>query len=257
MKTRAKLVSLGTIMYKETIRILRIWPQTLLPPVITMSLYFVIFGALIGSQIAGVGDFSYMEYIVPGIIMMAVILNSYMNTSSSFFGNKWQKSLEEILVSPTPSSIIILGYVWGGMFRGLLVGVIVTLVSLFFTQLSVFSYWIVALFVLSASFVFSLAGFTNGIYAKKFDDVVIIPTFVLTPLTYLGGVFYSIALLPSFWQSVSKLNPILYMVNGFRYGFLGVSDINVFVALGILIIFAVVLFWYNLYLLKKGTGLRT
>jgi len=257
MNSRAAFTSLMTIMRKETIRILRIWTQTLLPPVITMSLYFVIFGALIGSQIAGVGEYTYMEYIVPGIIMMSVIMNAYMNTSSSFFGNKWQKSLEELLVSPTPNSVIILGYVWGGMFRGILVGLIVTLVSLFFTQLHIMNLFVIIAFVLMTAFVFSLAGFTNGMFAKKFDDVAIIPTFVLTPLTYLGGVFYSISLLPELSQALSKLNPILYMVNGFRYGFLGVSDINVWVAFGILIVFAVGLFWYNVHLLKKGTGLRS
>lgn len=250
------LISLHAIMYKETVRILRIWVQTLLPPVITMTLYFVIFGSLIGSQISDIDGFTYMQFIVPGIIMMSVIMNSYMNTSGSFFGNKWQRNIEELLVSPTPSPIIILGFVWGGMFRGLLVGIIVTFVSLFFTELAIHNVWIILLFVLMSSFVFSLAGLLNGLFAKKFDDVSIIPTFILTPLTYLGGVFYSIKLLPEFWQGVSKLNPVIYIVDGFRYGFLGISDINIWFGLMMLVLFATVLFGVCLYLFKKGIGLR-
>ncbi len=249
-------IALYTIMYKETIRILRIWVQTLLPPVITMTLYFVIFGALIGSQISDIQGFTYMQFIVPGIIMMSIIMNSYMNTSGSFFGNKWQRNIEELLVSPTPNAVIILGYVWGGMFRGLLVGSIVTIVSLFFTRLAIHNIWVILIFVLMSSFVFSLAGLLNGLFAKKFDDISIIPTFILTPLTYLGGVFYSISLLPEFWQGVSKINPIIYIVDGFRYGFLGISDINIWFGLMMLLLFAVVLFSICLYLFKKGIGLR-
>lgn len=250
------LVSFWTIVHKEIMRILRIWTQTLLPPVITMSLYFVIFGSLIGSQVEGVGTYTYIQFIVPGIIMMAVIMNAYSNTSSSFFGNKFQRSIEELVVSPTPSWVIVLGYVAGGMFRGLAVGFIVTLVSLLFTKLHVFNILILILFVTLTAFVFSLAGFINGLLARKFDDVAIVPTFVLTPLTYLGGVFYSISMLPQFWQHLALANPVLYMVNGFRYGFLGMSDINVFAAAVMLVFFAVILFYAALVMLKKGIGLR-
>jgi ABC-2 type transport system permease protein len=255
-KIKQNFVSLKTILRKEIVRILRIWPQTLLPPVITMSLYFIIFGSLIGSRVGEMGGFDYMKFIVPGVIMMAIITNSYMNTSSSFFGNKFGKNIEELLVSPTSNWVIILGFVCGGVFRGLLIGIIVTFVSLFFTHLAMFNILVVISSVVLTSVLFSLAGMLNGIYARKFDDVTIIPTFVLTPLTYLGGVFYSIQLLPQFWQNVSLLNPILYMVNLFRYGFLGVSDINIFVGYVMILIFIGVFFTWCLYLLKKGHGMR-
>lgn len=254
---KANAVSLLTLLNKEVQRILRIWLQTMLPPVITMCLYFVIFGRLIGSQIRSINGFSYMEFIVPGIIMIAVISNSYSNVVSSFFSAKFQRSIEELLVSPTPSSIIIIGYICGGMTRGLIVGLLVTICSLLFSRLNIHSVGIVFIFVVLTSAVFSLAGMLNGIFAKKFDDISIIPTFVLVPLTYLGGVFYSISMLPEFWQVVSKFNPILYMINGFRYGFLGISDISVSVGLGILIVFILVLFFINLYLIRKGIGLKT
>jgi ABC-2 type transport system permease protein len=252
-----KYISLFSIMRKEFFRIIRIWMQTLLPPVITMGLYFIIFGKFIGSQVSDINGFSYMEFIIPGIIMMAVITNSYSNVVSSFFGAKFQRSIEELLVSPTPNWIIILGYTFGGMMRGLMVGFLVTLLSLVFGQLHIHNVWAILAFVLLTSLVFSLAGIINAVFAKKFDDISIIPTFVLTPLTYLSGVFYSIALLPPVWQALSKLNPILYMVNGFRYGFLGFSDINVFLGFGMLVLFAIVLFAINMYLLKKGVGLRS
>ena len=249
-------VPLYTIARKEIVRILRIWQQTIIPPIITMSLYFVIFGALIGSQISDIDGFTYMQFIVPGIIMMSVIMNSYTNTSSSFFGNKFQKSIEEILVSPTPNSTIIFGFVVGGMFRGILVGFFVTLVSLLFTDLMIHNWLVLIVFLLLTSFVFSLAGLINGVFAQKFDDVAIIPTFVLTPLTYLGGVFYSLSMLPGMWQVIAQFNPIVYMVNGFRYGFIGVTDINIYFAFSMLVVFAVLFFVVALYLIKKGVGLR-
>lgn len=257
MKLKEKYITFKTIVNKETKRILRIWPQTLLPSVITMTLYFIIFGKFIGSQIKNINGVSYMEFIVPGVIMMAVITTSFMNVASSFFSTKFMKSIEEILVSPTPNWIIIAGYSIGGIFRGLLVGIIVLLISLFFTHLQIYNLAIVIIFILLTAIVFSLGGFLNAMLAKKFDDVTIIPTFILTPLTYLGGVFYSINLLPPFWQKVSLLNPIVYMVNGFRFGFLGISDINVWIGFGMLIIFAISLFYLNLYLMKKGVGLKT
>ena len=250
-------IALSTIVRKEIVRFMRIWVQTLLPPVITMGLYFVIFGQLIGSRIGAMDGFNYMDFVVPGLIMMSVITNSYSNVVSAFFGAKFQRSVEELLVSPTPNYIILLGYVLGGVCRGLLVGLIVTLVSLLFTDLSIHSLPITVCIVFLTSVVFALAGFFNAVFARTFDDISIIPTFVLTPLTYLGGVFYSISLLPEFWQWVSKLNPILYMVNAFRYGILGVSDINVTYAfIGVLVFIGV--FWFVcLQLLARGTRLRS
>ncbi|MFH1408322.1 MAG: ABC transporter permease [Nanoarchaeota archaeon] len=251
------LISFQTIVRKEVSRFLRIWPQTLLPSVITMTLYFMIFGNFIGSRIEGFQGYSYMNFIAPGIIMMAIIMNSYSNVVSSFFGSKFQRSIEEILVSPTPTWVIITAFCSGGMLRGLIVGVLVSLVALFFTQLVIFNLFIVLVYVLLTALVFSMLGLLNGIYATKFDDISIIPTFVLTPLTYLGGVFYSITLLPAFWQTVSKANPILYMVNGFRYGFLGISDISVGAGLGILVVFTIILYAVNHHLINKGVGLRS
>src|SRR3989338_6241441 len=249
-------VALKTIVRKEITRFLRIWIQTLLPSVIRMALYFLIFGNFIGSRIK-IQGFNYVDFIAPGLIMMAVITNSYSNVVSSFFSTKFQKNVEELLVSPTPSWVIICGYSCGGILRGLLVGFMVSLVSLFFTRLAVFSVLIIFVYVVFTAIVFSLAGLLNAIFAKKFDDISIVPTFVLTPHTYLGGVFYSVAALPKIWQYVSMANPILYMIAGFRYGFLGISDINIWFGLGMLIVFAVSLFTINLYLIKKGTGLRS
>lgn len=250
-------IGIQTLLRKEITRILRIWSQTFLPPAITMTLYFVIFGNLIGSRIGEMGGFDYMSFIVPGLVMMAVITSSYGNMVSSFFGAKFSKHVEELLVSPMPNWAILVGYVSGSLFRGLMVGLIVTLISLFFTEIKIHNVWIIISTVVLTSVVFSLAGFINAALAKKFDDIAIIPTFILTPLTYLGGVFYSISLLPDFWQKVSLINPVLYMVNTFRYGFLGVSDINVGVAYGIIIGFVLVLGFISWYILHKGIGLRS
>ena len=250
-------VGIQTLLRKEITRIIRIWSQTLLPPAITMTLYFVIFGNLIGARIGEMGGFDYMSFIVPGLVMMAVITSSYGNMVSSFFGAKFAKHVEELLISPMPNWAILVGYVSGSLFRGLAVGLIVTLVSLFFTDIQVHNVWIVLSTVILTSVVFSLGGFINAAFAKKFDDIAIIPTFVLTPLTYLGGVFYSITLLPDFWQKVSLINPVLYMVNTFRYGFLGVSDINVGLAYGIIIAFVMILGFISWYILHKGIGLRS
>jgi ABC-2 type transport system permease protein len=250
-------IALNTIVRKEIVRFTRIWVQTLLPPVITMGLYFVIFGQLIGSRIGQMDGFSYMEFVVPGLIMMSVITNSYSNVVSSFFGVKFQRSVEELLVSPTPNYIILLGYVLGGVSRGLLVGFIVTLVSFLFTDLTIHSLPITIAIVFMTAIVFSLAGFLNAVFARTFDDISIVPTFILTPLTYLGGVFYSISLLPPFWQSVSQLNPILYMVNAFRYGILGISDINITYAFVGVFVFIILLTAICLQLLARGTRLRS
>ncbi|WP_223786798.1 ABC transporter permease [Marinicella meishanensis] len=250
-------IGIKTLLRKEVTRIIRIWSQTLLPPAITMTLYFVIFGNLIGSRIGEMGGFDYMSFIVPGLVMMAVITSSYGNMVSSFFGAKFAKHVEELLVSPMPNWAILAGYVSGSLFRGLSVGLIVTLISLFFTDIQVHNVWIILSTVVLTSIVFSLGGFINAAFANKFDDIAIIPTFVLTPLTYLGGVFYSITLLPDFWQKVSLINPVLYMVNTFRYGFLGVSDINLGVAYGIIIAFVLILGFCSWYILHKGIGLRS
>jgi len=247
----------ATIVVKEIRRFMRIWVQTLVPPAIMMALYFVIFGNLIGSRIGTMGGYDYMEFIVPGLIMMSVITNSYANVVSSFFGMKFQHSIEEILVSPVPNWVVLLGYVMGGVGRGLAVGLIVTLLSLGFTHLHVEHIAITASVVFLTAILFSLGGFINAVFATKFDDISIVPTFILTPLTYLGGVFYSISLLPEFWQSVSHVNPILYMVNAFRYGILGVSDVDITSSYIMIIGFIVVCFSYALHLLNKGQGIRS
>jgi len=245
-----------TIVRREFIRFFRIWTQTLLPPIITTSLYFVIFGAFLGSQISDIEGYSYMQFIVPGLVMLSVITTSYSNVVTSFFGSKFMKNLEEIMVAPVPPWIVIAGYITGGVARGLLVGVLVLVVALFFTKLTVFSGLIIVLFALLTAVLFSLAGLLNAIFAKSFDSVAIFPTFVLTPLTYLGGIFYPISALPEFWQTVSKFNPILYLVNGFRYGFLGISDVSVALSVSILVTFTVLFLIANLYLFQKGYGLR-
>ena len=250
------LVALQTIVYREVKRFTRIWPQTLLPPAITMVLYFVIFGNLIGRQIGDMGGFTYMEYIVPGLIMMSVITNSYGNVVSSFYGSKFQRNIEELMVSPVSPHTILIGYVIGGVLRGLAVGLIVTLLSLFFSHLQVHHVGITMLVVLMTAAIFSMGGFINAVFARSFDDISIFPTFVLTPLTYLGGVFYSISLLPEFWQKVSMANPILHMVNAFRYGILGVSDINIGLAIGLMLLAGAVLYLVCIHLMITGRGMR-
>ncbi|MGL5758398.1 ABC transporter permease [Plesiomonas sp.] len=250
-------VALQSIWIKEITRFMRIWVQTLVPPVITMSLYFVIFGTLIGSRIGDMHGFSYMQFIVPGLIMMSVITNSYSNVAASFFSSKFQRNVEELLVAPVPPHVIILGYIGGGVARGLCVGILVTLISLFFVQIEVQHWWVVAVTVLMTSVVFALGGLINAVYARTFDDISIIPTFVLTPLTYLGGVFYSLTLLPPFWQGVSRLNPIVYMISGFREGFLGISDVGLPMTFGVLALFVVGLYGYAWYLISRGIGLRS
>ena len=250
-------ISLNTIVRKEIIRIVRIWPQTLLPSPITMVLYLLVFGQFLGSQIRRVEGVSYLDFIVPGLIMMAVITNSYSNVVTSFFSSKFHRSVDELLVSPTPNSVIILGYVIGGMARGLTTGLLVTLISLCFTRIQIHNLPILLFFGMMTSFVFSLGGLVNGILARKFDDVSIIPTFVIAPLTFLGGVFYSIKLLPVFWQNVSLANPIMHMVNGFRFGFLGVADLPVATGVAVLLGCSAVLFGLNLYLLRTGFGLKS
>ena len=248
--------SLKTIIIKEFLRFIRIWVQTVLPPAITTALYFVIFGNLIGSQVGDIDGYKYMDYIVPGLILMAVITNSYGNVVSSFYSAKFQKSIEELLVSPTSNSLILIGYVSGGVVRGMIVGVIVTIVAMFFSDINIHSYALSLLIFFLTATLFSIAGFINAVYANSFDDISIIPTFVLTPLTYLGGIFYSIDMLPEFWQNISLINPILYMINSFRYGMIGTSDINLSTAIIIIVCFNIALFSYAMYLLNRGIGIR-
>ena len=256
-RLRANYIGFQTIVIKEVVRVLRIWIQTLVPPAISMTLYFIIFGGLIGSRVGQMGGYSYMAYIAPGLIMMSVINNSYVNVVSSFFGSKFGHYIEELQVSPLPNYMIILGYMMGGVVRGILVAILITIIALFFTRLHLVHPLITISSVTLTAVLFSLGGLINAIYAKKFDDVTIVPTFILIPLTYLGGVFYSIHMLPIFWQNVSKLDPILYMVNAFRYGILGVSDIGIGTAYAIILLFIVALFGFNLVLLNKGVGLRS
>jgi ABC-2 type transport system permease protein len=253
---RINLVGLWTIVRKESRRVVRIWVQTIVPPAITMTLYFIIFGSLVGSRIGEMDGVPYMTFIAPGLIMMAVITNSFANVVSSFFSSKLMLHLEEMLVAPLAHTTIVVGFVVGGIVRGLLVAALVVVVALFFTDLTVAHPLITFTTILLTAVVFSLAGLFNAIFAKTFDDISIIPTFVLTPLTYLGGVFFSIALLPPFWQKVALANPILYMVNAFRYGMLGSSDIPIGVAYAIMIGFAVALFGAVLLMLQRGSGVR-
>ena len=251
------LIALQTIVYREVKRFTRIWPQTLLPPAITMVLYFVIFGNLIGRQIGDMGGFTYMEFIVPGLVMMSIIQNSYGNISSSFFGAKFGRHVEELLVSPMPNWVILLGYVAGAVLRGLLVGSIVLLIAMFFTTVRVPHPFVTLTTVLLGATIFSLAGFVNAVYAKKFDDIAIVPTFILTPLTYLGGVFYSVKLLPPWAEALTHANPIFYMVNAFRYGLLGTSDVPLWIAYALMLAFVFGLAALGLWMLKKGVGLRS
>jgi ABC-2 type transport system permease protein len=249
-------VGFRTIVIREFSRIIRIWGQTIVPSAITATLYFVIFGSLIGRRIGDMGGFTYMQYIAPGLIMMAVITNSYGNVVSSFFGAKFGRHIEELLVAPLPNWLIVLGYVAGGLMRGLLVGVVVTIVALFFTRLHVEHPLIVVAAVVLSSVVFSLGGFLNAVFAKNFDQITFVPTFILTPMTYLGGVFYSIVMLPGWAQNVSRANPILYMVNAFRHGFLGQSDVSVAFSFTIMVLAVVLLFSTCVWLMDRGTGIR-
>lgn len=249
-------IAYTTITRKEILRFSRIWLQTVIPPAITMALYFIIFGNLIGSRIGEMDGMKYIDFIMPGLIMMSVITSSYANVVSSFYGAKFSRHIEEMLISPIPNLVILMGFLTGGVTRGLTVGVAVTGVSLFFTDITVQYPLIVFSIALLTALLFSLAGLINAIFARTFDDISIVPTFVLTPLTYLGGIFYSIQLLPEFWQKASLGNPVLYMVNSFRYGFLGVSDIDITIAFSVIIFFIVLLFSISLMLLNRGTGIR-
>jgi ABC-2 type transport system permease protein len=249
-------IGFKTIIYREFSRIVRIWGQTIVPPAVTATLYFIIFGSLIGRRVGQVGGYDYMQFIAPGLIMMTVITNSYANVVSSFFGAKFGKHLEELLVSPLPNWLIVAGYMGGGIMRGLLVGSVVTVVSLFFTRLALTHVFAIISAVLLTSIVFALGGFINALFAKNFDQISWFPTFVLQPLTYLGGVFYSVLMLPAWAQIISHVNPILYMVSAFRYGFLGTTDVDLRLAYGIMVTAAAGMFTLAVMLLNRGTGIR-
>ena len=257
MTLKEKYIAFKTILTRELLRFSRIWVQTVVPPMVMTALYFIIFGKLIGSQIGDMAGYQYIDYIVPGLILMSIITNSYANVVSSFFGCKFHRNIEEMLVSPVPNYLILTGFMAGGVARGLLVGMAVTMVSVFFSSPHMHNLPVIITTAILTSILFSLGGFLNAIFAKTFDDISIIPTFVLTPLTYLGGIFYTIQMLPEFWQDVSLLNPILYMVNAFRYGFLGVSDIDLVTSYVIIVGFIVIMFTGCVVLLNKGYGIRT
>jgi ABC-2 type transport system permease protein len=255
-RARAEWVGFETIIIREFSRIVRIWGQTIVPPAVTATLYFIIFGSLIGRRVGQVGGYDYMQFIAPGLIMMTVIQNSYGNVVSSFFGAKFGKHVEELLVSPLPNWLIVAGYVGGGILRGVLVGSVVTIVSLFFTRLHLTHIFAIISAVFLTSVVFALGGFINALFAKNFDQISWFPTFVLTPLTYLGGVFYSITMLPNWAHIVSHANPILYMVSAFRYGFLGTTDVDLRLAYAIMVSSAVLMYALAVALLNRGTGIR-
>ncbi len=257
MKLVEQYTAFTTLLIKEILRFSRIWVQTIVPAAITTGLYFVIFGNLIGSQIGNIQGQTYVDYIVPGIILMSVINNAYANVVSSFYGHKFQHHIEEMLISPMPNYLIVTGFVAGGVTRGLSVGFVVTVVAMFFTDIKVENAFIILSVVFLTAVLFSLAGLINAVYANSFDDISIIPTFVLTPLTYLGGIFFSIEMLSGFWQKVALFNPILYMINAMRYGMLGVTDINIYTAFAIIISFILVLYTFCIYLMRKGIGIRS
>ena len=250
------LTALKSIAYREVKRVFRIWKQTILPSVVTSTLYFLIFWTFIGSQIKEVSGVPYIDFLVPGFIMMSLITASYANVSSSFFGAKFQKSIEEILTAPIPGYIVIFGYVLGGIVRWLIISVIIYIVSLFFTHVPISDIFITSLFILFTSSLFSLLGLFNAFFAKSFDDVNLIPTFIITPMIYLWWVFYSLSVLPPFWQYVSMLNPIYYMINGLRYGFLWVTEVNPYLSLTAIIICNIVLFLVNKRMYEIGYGLK-
>lgn len=250
-------IAFVTIVGKEIRRFVRIWPQTLLPPAVTTSLYFLIFGTLIGARIGTLDGVRYIDFIVPGVILMSVINHAYSNVASSFYSTKFQRYIEELLIAPMPSSVILWGYVCGGIARGLLVGAVVWLIALLFSAPALAHPWLTLGVLLLTAALFALAGFINAIFADSFDDISIIPNFLLTPLSYLGGVFYTLPMLPEIWQKISLANPILYMVNAFRYGLIGVSDVDIFLALGVTGLVIVLLAGFAWFLLERGIGLKS
>ena len=257
MTLNEQLISFNTIVVREVRRFMRIWIQTILPAAVVSGLYFIIFGKILGTMITDINGIRYIDFIIPGVILMTVIQNSYSNVVSSFYSAKFHNNVEELLISPTPNYVILLGYTAGGVARGVTVGIAVVIVSLVFTTLKIHNIAVLLSVIVLTSVLFSMAGFINAVYAKSFDDISIVPTFVLTPLIYLGGVFYDLNALPPFWQKVAQFNPILYMVNAFRYGFIQATDVSLTASYSIILLFIFALFWYSLWLLKRGTGLRT
>ena len=250
------LIAYQTIVRKEFVRFARIWIQTILPSVITIFLYITIFGNFIGDRIGVISDFNYIDYIIPGLVIMPIISNSYMNVVGSFYSSRFQKSHEEMMVSPVPDYIILLGYVSGGVIRAFVVGIAVFFVTTIFTDIPVYNMWLVVLITFLTSFLFSTAGFINAVYAKSFDDINIVTTFVLTPLTYLGGTFYSIDALPQVWQDISVFNPIAYIISSYRFAFLGLEETSLALSLSIVVVLIIVLFFVALMILSKGIGIK-
>jgi len=251
------LISYYTLVRKDIVRIVRIWPQTLLPSMITSTLYFLIFGTVLGSRIGQFGDVDFIDFVVPGLIMLAVVTNSFSNVAFVVFSSKFfSRSIDEILVSPTPPWVIVAGYISGGIVRGTLVGFLVLAVSIPFAGFHVDNFLIVILFLLLTSAALSLGGLLNGIHAQSIDGINIIPTFVLTPLIYLGGVFYSIEILPEFWQPISLANPLFYIVDGFRYGMLGIVDTSLWTSLAVLGGLAAALAVWAWYEIRAGLRLK-
>jgi ABC-2 type transport system permease protein len=249
--------SFYTIVRKDIVRMFRIWSQTFLPSVVTSVLYFLIFGSVLGGRIGDINGFSYIHFVVPGLVMLAVVTNAFSNVATTFFASKFfARNIDEVLVSPTPPWILIAGFIGGGIIRGVLIGLLVLLVSVFFAIPPLAHPLAVVFFLVLSSLLFSLAGLVNGIYAKSFDGISIIPTFVLTPLVYLGGVFYSVSTLPGWWQQLTYANPIFYIINGFRYGFLGFADTSLGVSILVLTLLVGILVGVNWYLLRTGLGLR-
>ena len=257
MDSKKILIAYYTVARKDTMRMFRLWKQTFLPSVVTTALYFLVFGTFIGSQLPPVHGFSYIMFIVPGLVMMQIIINAYSNTSTALFMAKFQKNLEEMMVSPMPDWVVVAGYVTAGIIRGCVTGLLVLATALFFTHIVIYNALIVLAAFILTCVLFSLAGFLNAMFANSFDSISIVPTFILTPLTFLGGVFYSIEKFPVFWQHASLLNPILYMVNAFRFGFLGISDVNIFLAFGILLALTAIFLTIILWLFKRGVGLKS
>jgi ABC-2 type transport system permease protein len=256
MNFELNLVAYKTMVRKELTRSFRIWKQTFVPPVINTILYFIVFGSLIGQRIGEMGGFDYIEFIIPGLIMMTVINAAFMSTAAGFFIAKFQKALDELLISPVASLTIILSYVTSSVVVSFVIGLIILITAMFFVSITIFDLFTMLVFIFLTATTFSMLGLALGIFAKNFDDLSIVPTFVLTPLTFLGGVFYSIDLLPEFFRNLSFLNPILYMINGFRYGFIGISDVDIFFSLIMLLIFTGILFLLNYFLLETGINLK-
>lgn len=256
MKMTLAWVAFTTIVVRECKRTFRVWRQSFLPAIVTSTLYFVIFGRIIGQRVGIMDGFSYLQYIAPGLIMMQIVTNAFIGSVSAFFIAKFQRQIQEILVSPMQAYVIVFGFMVSAVMRGIIIGVLITIIALFFTHLHIHSWWVTGSVVVCSSCVFALAGLVNAVYAKTFDDITIVPTFILAPLTYLGGVFYSIHLLPPFWQAVSLINPIVYIINAFRFGILGVADTSIALAFAVMGIFILVLFIFVYYLINSGRGLR-